>query len=126
MTVKNVLMLNALVALVFGVALIVVPEQLLQIYDVTTDSAGLLLAQLFGAAALGYAFLTWFARDSAGAGSEGGLVLALTIGWSVGFIVALLGQLSGIMNTLGWSIPGMYLLFALAYGYFGFIKSSAT
>ncbi|MFQ5945570.1 MAG: hypothetical protein ACE5NC_04890 [Anaerolineae bacterium] len=126
MTVKNVLMLNALVALVFGVALAVVPEQLLSIYEVTTDSAGLLLAQLFGAAALGYAFLTWFARDSAGPGSEGGLVLALTIGWGVGFIVALLGQLSGVMNTLGWSIPALYLLFALAYGYLGFIRPSAS
>jgi len=39
-----------------------------------------------------------------------------------GFVVALINQLSGLVNALGWSTVALYLLFALGYGYFQFKK----
>ena len=39
-----------------------------------------------------------------------------------GLIAALMGQLAGVMNALGWSIVALYLLFTLAYAYFLFMK----
>jgi hypothetical protein len=43
----------------------------------------------------------------------------------LGFVVALITQLGGGINALGWSTVIFYLLFALGFGYFRFIKSAA-
>ena len=67
----------------------------------------------------------WFARDAGESKARRGIVIALFVGDVLGFIVALLGQLSGVLNALGWSTVALYLLFALGYGYFQFVKPSA-
>ena len=53
------------------------------------------------------------------------MLLAYFLGIAIGFVVALLGQLSGMMNPLGWSTVAIYLLLALGYGDFQFVKPSA-
>jgi hypothetical protein len=41
---------------------------------------------------------------------------------AIGFVVALLAQLDGVMGTLGWGIVGIYLFLTLGFGYFYFKK----
>jgi hypothetical protein len=53
------------------------------------------------------------------------IVVGYGTGTAIGFIVALLAQLSGVMNAFGWSAVGIYLLLALGYGYFLRIKPGA-
>jgi hypothetical protein len=48
--------------------------------------------------------------------------LAIFVGDTIGFIVALLAQLAGTVNALGWLIVALYLLLALGFGYFQFSK----
>jgi len=48
------------------------------------------------------------------------------VGDAFGFIAALLGRLSGVLNALGWSTVALYLLLALGYGYFQSVKPSAS
>jgi hypothetical protein len=36
--------------------------------------------------------------------------------------VAVLGQVSGVVNALGWLTVAVYLFYALGYGYFQFVK----
>lgn len=67
----------------------------------------------------------WFARDAGESKARQAIVIALFVGDVLGFIVALLGQLSGVVNALGWSTVALYLLLALGYGYFQFVKPSA-
>ena len=55
-----------------------------------------------------------------------GITLALFIGDMVGFIVALIGQLSGIMNALGWMCVAIWLLLAFGLGYYRFLKLSPS
>ena len=38
------------------------------------------------------------------------------------WVVALQGQLSGIVGPLGWLTVALYLLFTLGYGYFQFAR----
>jgi hypothetical protein len=47
------------------------------------------------------------------------------ISQAVGFVVALLGTLSGVMNVAGWSAVAIYLLLGLGYAYFQFTKSTS-
>ncbi len=53
-------------------------------------------------------------------------MLALFVGNAVGFIVAFMGQLAGVVNALGWLSVAIYLVLALGYGYFQFLKPSAA
>jgi len=118
--------INAVVTVVFGLAFVLVAGTLLSLYGITLSPGGLIVARLFGAALLGYAVLTWFARNAEESEARQAVVLALFIGDVVGFIVALLGQLSGAVDALGWSTVAIYLLLALGFGYFQFMKPSAS
>jgi len=122
MKLGNLLMAGAVVTLLFGLALVLVPETLLSLYGITVEAAGILLARLFGAAFLGYTVLNWSARNAADSEVLRGIVLANLIMDVIGFGVTLLGQLARVANALGWSSVALYLLFALGFAYFQFVK----
>jgi hypothetical protein len=71
--------------------------------------------------------LLWFARNAARSEiALRALVLAITIGDTLGFVITLLAQLGGLANALGWVTVALYLLLALGFGYFQFVKPSAS
>lgn len=117
---------NSIVALLVGLGFTLVPATALTLYGISLSEPGLLVARLYGASVLGYAVLTWSARNTEESEARGAIVLALFVGFVIGFIVSLVGQLSGVVNALGWSTVVIYLAFALAYGYFQFMKPSAA
>lgn len=118
--------INAIVALIFGLALALVPAQTLNIYGLTMDEAGLLVARLFGAALLGYAALTWLARTQEEDEARHAIVPALFVTNGIGFIIALIGQLGGLVNMVGWVNVVIYAFFTLVYMYFEFMHRPAT
>ena len=126
MRLSNLLIFHAFVALVFGIAFVLVPMPLLSFYGVTLGPGGRVMAQLFGAAHIGIGLLAWLVRDAAESEALRAIVLAYFVATAIGFIVALLAQLSDVVNTLGWSVVGLYLLLALGYGYFQFVKPSVA
>ncbi len=126
MKLSQLMVLNALVALAFGAAFVLMPARLLACYGISLTLGGILIARLFGAALLGFGTLTWLARNAAESDALRAIVLALFLGDAVGFIVALQGQLSGTVNALGWSTVALYLLFTLGYGYFQYARRSAA
>ncbi len=118
--------INAIVAFVFGLTFVLVPETSISLYDITLSPGGVIITRLLGAAFLGYSVLTWSARNAGESEARQAIVLTLVISDTIGFIVALLGQLSGVVNALGWSTVAIYLLLALGFGYFQFMKPSAS
>ncbi len=122
MKLGNLLMAGAVVTLIFGLSLVLIPGTLLSLYGITINGAGIVLARLFGAAFLGFTVLNWSARNAADDQVLRGIVLANLLMDAVGFIVTLLGQLAGLANALGWSCVALYLLFALGFAYFQFVK----
>lgn len=126
MTLRNLFIVNAILALVFGVALVLAPALLASFYGGTLTQPGIYIARLTGAAFLGICVLTWLARNATDSEARRAIVLAYFIANAIGFILALLGQLAGVPNALGWSIVIIYLLLALGYGYFQFVNPSAS
>jgi len=122
MTYKNITTVASVVAFIFGLGFIFIPAQLTGFYNVTLNEGGIFIGQLFGAALLGFGVLNWFGRHFTGKQAQQGLAIANFAGDAVGFIFALLGQLSGNtgVNALGWSTVLIYLLLALAFGYLRF------
>jgi DMSO reductase anchor subunit len=126
MKLKTLMIINAIVAIVFGVTFVIVPTQAYSLYDITADEQLIYMGQLFGAALIGFALLTWMARNATDSDARRAIVLALFIADGIGFVVALIGQLSNVVNALGWSTVAIYLLLALGFGYFQFFKPASS
>jgi hypothetical protein len=126
MKLKTMLVIKAVVCLVFGILFLLIPGPLMAFFGVTLDPGGIFVARLYGASLIGNLFLTWFARNDSGSEALRASVLGLFVYDAIGFIVALMAVLSGIMNTLGWAVVGLYLLLTLGFGYFQFMKRSAS
>jgi Trk-type K+ transport system membrane component len=117
------MIINAVVAAFFGVAFVLVPSQAISLYGVEEASEILILIlQLMGAAFVGFAVLTWLARNASDSDARRAIVLALIVSDGIGFIAALIAQLADVVNSLGWSTVAIYLLLALGWGYFQFAK----
>lgn len=126
MKLSSLMVIAGVLALAFGLAFLLVPGPLASLYGVTLDSAGILIARFYGSGLIHIGLLALLARNITHAQAQQPIVLAYFIGLAIGFIVALLGQLSGLLNPLGWSTVAIYLFLALGYGYFQFIKPSAS
>lgn len=122
MKLKTVLILNSLAALLVSIGLVLLPSIVVSIYGRTTDTAGLYLAQHYGATGLGIGVLTWLSRNVSLEEARRALLPALLIVFLVEFVLDLTAQFEGIVNSLGWSVIALDLLFALGYGYLLFLK----
>ena len=125
MKLSNFLVVKAVISLAFGIAFALVPAAVMSLYGVTLDLGGAFMARFLGACLVGIGLICWLDRNADPQVLQG-ITLALCIGDTVGFIVALLGQLSGLANALGWVNVVIWLLLALGLGYFRFLKPSAS
>ena len=126
MKLGNLLVVNAIVGLVYGISFVLVPATVLSLYGMTQGTSEALVGQYFGVELIAIGLLTWFARKVAAPEAQRAIILALLISDVVGLIVSVLGTVSGVMNAVGWSAVGIYLLLALGYAYFQFVKPSAS
>ncbi len=126
MKLSNLLSINGIVAGVYGISFVLIPATVLSLYGVTQGPGEILMGQYFGVALIGIGALTWLARNVADSEAQRAIILAMLISCVVGLIVSVLGTITGVMNTFGWSAVGIYLFFSLGYGYFQFLKKPAA
>lgn len=116
----------AVLALVFGLAFILAPAQIMSLYGVTLGAGGQWVSRYLGSAFLGIAVLTWLARNA----SQGEALRAVVLGNFIisvtGLVVAVLERFLGSGNALLWSLIVIYLFLTLGFGYFQFVKLSAS
>ncbi len=118
MNLRNLLSVAAIIYLIFGVAAAIVPDQLVALYGATPDPITSFAVRVASGAILGFAIISWMARDDAGSVSKRGIVLANLVNCVVGFIVYLLGTTQGMLNSMGWVSVALYLLLGLGFAYF--------
>ena len=126
MKLSTLMVIKAIICLGFGIPMILVPAKLMSLYGVTLDPGGMFMARLYGATLFGNLMLTWFSKNDSGSEALRAAVLALFVYDGLGFIVALVAVLSGVMSAFGWSVVGIYLFFTLGFGYFRFVKPRAS
>lgn len=118
--------IKAVIVVVFGIGFVLMPATLMSFYGVTLTPGGAMMTQLFGASFILLGWVLWFARNAPGSEvTLRALVMAVVVGDTIGFIVALLAQLSNVTNALGWVTVALYLLLALGFGYFQFVKPAS-
>jgi len=123
MKLNNLMVIKAVIVVVFGITFVLVPTTVMSFYGVTLNQGGAVMTQLFGAAFILLGILLWSARNAPRSDvALRAIVLAVVVGDLLGFIIALLAQLNGVMNALGWGNVALYLLLAFGFGYFQFVK----
>jgi len=121
MKLTTFLIVKAIVCFVFAIGYILIPVATGSIYEITLDPDGIIMARFFGALLLGIGLILWLCRN-ADWNVLKSITLSLCIADTIGFVIALVAQLAGVMNPLGWIIVVIWLLLASGLGYFRFLK----
>lgn len=118
MSFKNLMIIKALVCLVFGILLLILPGKLLSIFGATLGAAGMFTAREYSAALFGNLFLCWIAKNAAESDARKAIITALFVYDLIGFVATTFTIIAGVLNPLGWLIALVYLFFTLGFGYF--------
>jgi len=124
MKLKTLLVIKAFVSIGFGIPLLIIPEKLVSLFDVTLGSGGVFFAREYGGALVGIFVLCCLAINSEVSKALKAIVFFGFLYDLVNFFVSLSANLSGLMNTLGWGIVAIYIIFTLWFGYFLIRKPS--
>jgi len=126
MNLRALMIINTVIAGIFGVAFVLIPWQVLVVYGIQPTAPLNYVGELFGAALISLAILSWSAKDMAESEARQGIIRALFLGDAIGFVLALFGQISGVLNNTGWSVVLIYLFLAIGFGIFYFKRQIAA
>lgn len=121
MQIRTVFLINVIVAGILGLGYFFVPQQTTAPLGLSLDAAGVAVARVAGAFLIGYAIISWFVRELSDADLKRAVLPGYVGGYLFTFLASLWGQLSGVLNALGWINVVISLLFLLAYAYFLFM-----
>jgi hypothetical protein len=117
------LKVHAVIALIFGLGFIFIPALILSFYtSVELNAAGVFMARLFGSAILTYAAVLWFVSDTPDSEAKRAIVKGFFFTMLIGLAVTLHFQLTGPINSLGWTTVALYAF--LSTFYFKFNKNA--
>jgi hypothetical protein len=116
------MVIAAVLGLIFGVAFILFPAQLMASYGVTLSEGGLWVSRYLGSAYIGIGLVTFLARNAGHSGALGAIVLGFFVLSVTGLVVAFLDSLLGTGNALTWLNVVIFLFLTLGFGYFQFVK----
>ncbi len=126
MNLKTLMLITAVVGIVYGLGFLVAPVMTLSFYGVSTDAAGAYLARFFGATLVSFALVIWSLRSVSEPDAVRLIVWALFVSFALGSVLALWGQLTGLMNAFGWIGVVLFPLIMLGYAYFLFARRGAA
>lgn len=113
---STVFSLYAVVTGLFGIALLVLPTQLMGLYGAPAlDMLQLILSRFIGALFAGLAVMTWTGRVSEAGRARNAMVLGLTVLNGLSAVVAVVAALSGLFNALAWGQAGLYAVFTVLF-----------
>jgi hypothetical protein len=126
MIIRRLLQLNLLVSAIIAIAFILAPGPCLSLYGIIGDRSLYAIAQYFGTTHVAFSVLLWLALRANDARFLRVIVISFFAGDLAGSAVLLVAQLRGVMNTTGWALVGLTVLFAAGYGYGALKKLPAS
>lgn len=120
MNFRNLMIINAVSAIVFGAGFVNAPMQLSPLFGLSSTPTSDFALRLYGTALIGVGLLGWLIRRSTDANIQKPVLTSLFVIDFGGFLVVLFAQIAGLMNALGWSVVILLLLLSAAYAYLRF------
>ncbi len=115
---QTMMVIKAVVALILGVPIVLLPAPMYSMLGVSLGPGGAFPAREYGAAMLGILMICWFGRYVPQGPMRWAIALGLCVYDALGFVISLVAVLTGELNSLGWAVVVLYLLLALGFGYF--------
>ena len=123
MDVKLYFTILAIVAILYGIGFVLIPDNLEGLFGVPLEPHIQMNARFFGSALLVVGVVAWFARDFRDWDAVRGVLIAGVVGDVVGGIINIWATSQGLVNALAWGNTVLYVLFLLGALYFLFTGS---
>ncbi len=120
MNAKTFLAIAAAIALLYGIAFLVIPAFVMALYGIPRDAPTILGFRFFGTTLLSLGLVVWFVRATSDRAALRGLLLGLAAGNAVGALISISATVTGVMNAMGWSAVLIYVALVAGYLYFLF------
>ena len=115
---KTIMITKALMSVLVGVMILTAPKYFFSIMGMTLQAEGIMPVWQYGAAVIGNAMVTWYARDAEESRARRAIIIGMVAYNGIGLIVVLIATMSGMTNLLGWLGAAVYLFFTFGFGYF--------
>ncbi len=125
MSYKVLFVLSAVVAVVFGLGFMIVPDRVLPLFGTTeTYVSTIFAARFFGFSTFAFGLVLWFAKDITEPSAQKGSGIAMLVISLVGFALSILGttEISKVIRANSWVPLTLFALSALGYAFMVFIK----
>ena len=122
MKLRTLFLFNAFIILPSGLGFLVAPAYFMSFSGITLSSGGEYLVQLLGVAYIAISALCWLVKDAEDSTALRAIIATSFLHTTIGSVVAVYAQVSGIVNTSGWVTVVLYISLAIGYGYFLFKK----
>jgi len=123
MKLRIILIINAIVAALYGIVILMIPAQLVSLYGFTATPELNFVARLLGVYLLAAGILSWLIRNAPVSRERTAILYAFLVMDVLGFVVTLIYMLNGTLNAQGWLLAAIYLLLSAGFTYFLFLTS---
>ena len=117
------LKVNTIVLGLFGLGFLIAPSALGSSYAGGVSATTELALRYVGAAFLVLGVVSWFAAGAGGSSLQRWIVRAFALYAALGLVLDFTGMSSGVMTSMGYLNVAIDVIFLVAFGYFGFIRS---
>jgi hypothetical protein len=122
-TLKNLFILNSLVAFSYGIGALVSPAWVMSAYGLTLNPAGELMTRFYAAELIAHGWMTWRARNGVKSDTRQAILSSRCIGNFIRTLVAIVFMATGQADWRGIFIISLFAFFSLAYAYFWLVRS---
>lgn len=123
MKLSTIFILNALFALLGGVGLLLIPNQLMVPYGAPLDKGGVFMAQILGTVLLGIAAISWNSRNLKDREALNVILLGFIIAHVGSGLLGLHAGFTGRLGSMIWGDVAAHGLLGFAFAYYRFGKS---
>ncbi|MBX2877088.1 MAG: hypothetical protein KTR30_33520 [Saprospiraceae bacterium] len=119
MTLRNFLILNAILFVPFGLIMLILPGDLFPLFGIDLDADGILMARVFGSALLNLGLICYLVRAEP---TDSSAMKAVLIGnflfHAFDALSTFVASYTGVMNSLGWMFTSLHFVLAVGFLYF--------
>lgn len=117
---KTFITIHTVVLFLFGLPTLISPRFIWGMYGMEIEGEAIYLVHLLGGLMTANVILSWFYREVSDRKALKAISYQQIWAWLAAFGVGLIGQLTGVMNAMGWSAIVLSALFVAAWIYYGF------
>ena len=117
------LAITGVVAVLFGLEFLLLPEFALKQYGVPTDPHNVMQSRYFGGTLLGYGLVLWLGRSLRDDAALRVILQAGVVGNAIGAIISTVAAIAGLQNQMAWGSVMIYAVFFAGNLYY--LSSSA-